>query len=78
MFTKKLSAPLMILCYLQLLRQQLVYNSLVASLLGRSPKDVLSLPSELDIVFEVMTQPAEKITVMVDMQNDMRPTLASE
>ena len=55
-----------------------MYNSLVASLLGRQPKDVSTLPSELDIVFEVKTQPAEKITVMVDMQSDLRHALFSE
>ncbi len=63
---------------MQLLRQQLVYNSLVASVLGRRPKDVSALPADLDVVFEVRTHPAEKITVMVDMQSDERHGLASE
>lgn len=49
-----------------------MYNSLVASLLGRAPKDLLTAasPSDTEIVFEVVTQPADRVTIVVDLQSD--------
>lgn len=55
-----------------------MYNSLVASVLGRRPKEAPNVPSELDLVFEVKTHPVDKITVVVDMQTDRTHTLAGE
>ena len=57
---------------MQLLRKQLVYNSLVASVLGRAPKDLPSVadPADMEMVFEVTTQPADRVTVVFDLQSD--------
>lgn len=53
----------------QLLRKQLVYNSLVASVLGRNPLDLQTTTSlDKEFMFEVTTQAPDKVRVTVDMQ----------
>ena len=49
-----------------------MYNTLVASILGRSPKGVPPpISSVEEFIFEVSTQPADNmITVVLDMQNE--------
>ena len=56
----------------QLLRKELVYNTLVASVLGTNPKGLPHIShSETELIFEVSTHPADMVTVAVDMQSDM-------
>ena len=56
-----------------------MYNTLVASVLGRNPAHVPPAAlSELEFIFELFTQPAaHKVTIVVDMQ-DKEQYLASE
>lgn len=49
-----------------------MYNCLVTSVLGRAPKDLptVASPSHTEVVFEVTTQPADRVTVVFDLQSD--------
>lgn len=47
-----------------------MYNSLVASVLGRNPKEVEGGAAEVEeVMFKVTTHPAEKVIVEVDLQS---------
>lgn len=48
----------------------MVYNSLVASVLGRDPKDLEDTVSmEMGFMFKVTTQAADKVMVEIDLQS---------
>ena len=44
----------------------------MASLLGKSPKDLPASAESADVelIFEVTTKPADKVTIVVDLQSD--------
>ena len=56
-----------------------MYNTLITSVLGKNPKLVPPAAlSELEVIFELFTQPSIlKVTIVVDMQDEEKH-LASE
>lgn len=56
----------------QLLRKQLVYNTLISSCLGRSRKTIPppTSPEVTECIFEVSSMPPSQVTIAMDLQSD--------